>query len=166
VGLWLTYLICGVCAYMKIEKSASVDAVPVLGGISFHRREGWHVASIYTAVQRVINCPLHASAGGCLASWMYAPLKDAASLGASGAVFGLFAVAVLTKIKPSLKKLLEAGILGAFVFNQVFAEVGYVTNGGRMTASGMAVGHWAHLAGAMAGVALVLVLSRLPGGDM
>ena len=41
------------------------------------------------------------------------------SLGASGAVFGLFAVSVLVKISFNLKKLIECGILGQFVIKQL-----------------------------------------------
>ena len=41
------------------------------------------------------------------------------SLGASGAVFGLFAVAVLLKLRFNLKKLVECVVLGQFVVKQV-----------------------------------------------
>ena len=41
------------------------------------------------------------------------------SVGASGAVFGLFAVAVLCKLQLKITKLLEAGILGQFVYKQL-----------------------------------------------
>ena len=46
-------------------------------------------------------------AGGCIASLLSAPHTHTVSLGASAAVFGLFAVAVLIKglFKPSLKQL-------------------------------------------------------------
>ncbi len=47
------------------------------------------------------------------------------SLGASGAVFGLFAVSVLCKLSFNFKKLLEAAILGQFVVKQVL-QVCYI----------------------------------------
>lgn len=55
---------------------------------------------------------LLAGVGGSIASYLSAPHTHTVSLGASGAVFGLFAVAIFTKFKPSLKKLLEFCILG------------------------------------------------------
>lgn len=57
--------------------------------------------------------------GGCLASYFSAPHTHTVSLGASAAVFGLFAVAVLTKFKPTLRHLLEAVVLGTFVMKQL-----------------------------------------------
>lgn len=45
------------------------------------------------------------------------------SLGASGAVFGLFAISVLTKLRYDFRKLLEAVILGQFVIERFLSEV-------------------------------------------
>lgn len=100
--------------------------------------------------------------GGALASYLSLPHSRTISLGASGAVFGLFAVAVFSKFKPSLKRLLEAVILGTFVARQVLQEVAVVGSGRGMALGGMSVGHWAHLGGAAVGVLLVLLLARLP----
>jgi membrane associated rhomboid family serine protease len=96
------------------------------------------------------------------ASLLFAPAAAGASLGASGAVFGLFVVGVLTKVRPSPRRLLEALVLGTFVTRQLGAEVGAAAAGGRVAAGGAVVGHAAHLAGAAAGGLLVLLLSRLP----
>lgn len=41
------------------------------------------------------------------------------SVGASGAIFGLFAVSVLTRLRFDLRRLLESAILGQFVVSQV-----------------------------------------------
>lgn len=57
--------------------------------------------------------------GGCLASYLTAPNTAAMSLGASASVFGLFAVAVLLKFRLSARKLLEALVLGTFVYKQL-----------------------------------------------
>lgn len=57
-------------------------------------------------------------AGASVASYFLQP-KASISLGASGAVFGLFAVSVLVKLSFNLKKLIECGILGQFVIKQL-----------------------------------------------
>lgn len=62
---------------------------------------------------------LMAGVGGTLASYLTAPHTHTVSLGASGAVFGLFMVGAIVKFKPSLKRLLEFVILGQFVVQQV-----------------------------------------------
>jgi membrane associated rhomboid family serine protease len=98
---------------------------------------------------------------GNVASWLSAPGAATISLGASGAVFGLFAVGVLVKLKFSIRRLLEAFILGLFVAKQVMSEVAVVSSGKVVSVGGMTVGNWAHLGGAIAGVILVLVLSRI-----
>jgi hypothetical protein len=54
-----------------------------------------------------------------VASYLTSPHTRTASMGASAAVFGLFMVGVLTKFQPSLRRLLEALILGQFVLRQV-----------------------------------------------
>ena len=53
-----------------------------------------------------------------LASLLFGP-RGAVSLGASGAVFGLFAVAVAGKVRPNLRSLLESAVLASFVVPQV-----------------------------------------------
>lgn len=105
---------------------------------------------------------LLAGVGGTVASYLTSPHTHTISLGASGAVFGLFMVSVIAKFKPSLKRLLEFVILGQFVVQQVLSEFQMATAGRGMTMGGMQVGHVAHLAGAAVGVLLVVLLSRLP----
>ena len=81
------------------------------------------------------------------------------SLGASGAVFGLFAISVLTKLRFNFRKLLEAVILGQFVVERFLSEARMAAGTGGVGAGG--VNHVAHLAGALVGVALIWALSRM-----
>lgn len=50
---------------------------------------------------------------GNVASYLSSPHSATVSLGASSAVFGLFAVGVLTKVRLDLRRMLEALVLGA-----------------------------------------------------
>lgn len=79
-----------------------------------------------------------------LLSWLLQP-SGIVSLGASGAVFGLFAVSVLIRLQWSWRRLVEVIILGQFVVSQVLGEIqqGGVADG---------VNRVAHLGGAVAGV--------------
>ena len=62
--------------------------------------------------------PRPAFVGASIASYLLQP-KQIVSLGASGAVFGLFVVSVLCKLSFNPRKLLECAILGQFVMQQV-----------------------------------------------
>jgi membrane associated rhomboid family serine protease len=82
----------------------------------------------------------------------------------------LFVISVLTKLTSfDWRKLLEAGILGTFVWERIWSEISITTQGGGIGASN--VNHVAHLAGALCGVLLIALLNRaLPplsrdGGD-
>jgi len=81
------------------------------------------------------------------------------SLGASGAVFGLFTVAVMSRLSVryfSWRSMIEAVVFGYFVWERLISEVAVTSAGGII-----GVNHVAHLAGAGAGVALVLGIKVL-----
>lgn len=102
-------------------------------------------------------------AGANLVSWLVLP-TSAVSVGASGAVFGLFAVSVLVKMSWDWRKILEVLILGQFVIERVMeaaqASTGLV--GPLARGSFGYVNHIAHLSGALIGAALIFLISRVP----
>ncbi|KAK1375827.1 rhomboid-like protein 11, chloroplastic [Heracleum sosnowskyi] len=103
-------------------------------------------------------------AGANLVSWLILP-RNAVSVGASGAVFGLFAISVLVKMSWDWRKILEVLILGQFVIERVMeaAQASTSMSGSFRGSSALQnVNHIAHLSGALIGVALVWLLSRVP----
>jgi membrane associated rhomboid family serine protease len=90
--------------------------------------------------------------GGNLISVLF--LSGGAGLGASGAVFGLFVVSVLIKVKKSLRNLIEAAILGQFAIAQIISEA-------KSVGASDGIGHLAHLGGALTGGVLVFALYKL-----
>ncbi|KAL1829362.1 hypothetical protein ACET3Z_007774 [Daucus carota] len=103
-------------------------------------------------------------AGANLVSWLILP-RNAVSVGASGAVFGLFAISVLVKMSWDWRKILEVLILGQFVIERVMeaAQASTSMSGSfRGSSAFQNVNHIAHLSGALIGVALVWLISRFP----
>jgi len=86
--------------------------------------------------------------------------KNTISLGASGAVFGLFSVSIFSRLSWKdvfdWRKIIEVGVLGQFVVNKFLSEAKTAAAGGVV-----GVNHVAHLSGAGAGVAMVLILRKL-----
>lgn len=81
------------------------------------------------------------------------------SLGASGAVFGLFTVSVFSRLSVrelEWRRVIEVLILGEFVVGKMFSELRIAAAGGMP-----GVNHVAHLAGAVSGIVLVMILRIL-----
>ncbi|KAK7384903.1 hypothetical protein VNO78_30606 [Psophocarpus tetragonolobus] len=102
--------------------------------------------------------------GANLVSWLVLP-RNTVSVGASGAVFGLFTISVLVKMSWDWRKILEVLILGQFVIEKVMeaAQASTSLSGSfRGAYSLQSVNHIAHLSGALFGVLLVWLLSKVP----
>lgn len=111
----------------------------------------------------VIIAYLVTGAAGMAASFLTSPSAGLFSLGASGAVFGMYTITVLLKLRQrSLKSLLEVAILAPFVWERLEAEVRMQYAGGAAVAAAGVVSHVAHLGGAIAGLVLVMLLSAAP----
>lgn len=92
-----------------------------------------------------------------LLSWILLP-GVIVSLGASGAVFGLFVVSVLIKLSWNWRRIVEVLVLGQFVVSQVLSEI---QNVGVQDG----INRIAHLGGAIAGVLLILGLRKIAGSE-
>ncbi|KAL5558807.1 hypothetical protein UlMin_035018 [Ulmus minor] len=101
--------------------------------------------------------------GANLVSWLVLP-RNAVSVGASGAVFGLFTISVLVKMSWDWRKILEVLILGQFVVEKVMeaAQASTALSGFRGGYALQSINHIAHLSGALVGVILVWLLSKVP----
>ncbi|KAG8495385.1 hypothetical protein CXB51_013042 [Gossypium anomalum] len=100
-------------------------------------------------------------AGANIVSWLVLP-RNAVSVGASGAVFGLFAISVLVKMSWDWRKILEVLILGQFVIDKVMEAAQASTGLSGFSFPLQNVNHIAHLSGALIGVLLVWLLSKSP----
>ncbi|XP_057721761.1 rhomboid-like protein 11, chloroplastic [Arachis stenosperma] len=102
--------------------------------------------------------------GANLVSWLVLP-RNTVSVGASGAVFGLFTISVLVKMSWDWRKILEVLILGQFVIEKVMEAAQASTSLSGTFRGGYAlqnVNHIAHLSGALVGVLLVWLLRKVP----
>ncbi len=130
LGLWLTYLVTaigGQIDHVTVNTRAVLASRPAVCSTGVTGPE--RLASQHISWANALGGPVHhiakltalssPHAGGNFASWLSMP-HNSVCLGASGAVFGLFAVAVLLKISLKFTKLLEMCILGQFVVQQVY----------------------------------------------
>lgn len=102
----------------------------------------------------VVSSYLICGLGASVMSLLFHGSSAGYSLGASGAVFGLFVVSVLIKLSWHWRRILEVLILGQFVVERILFEF-------RQTGISDGVDHVAHIGGALVGVALIMVLLRL-----
>ncbi len=98
-----------------------------------------------------LGCGLGANV---ISAWM---LHEGTLIGASGAVFGLFIVSVLLRVRLEWRRLLEVLILGQFVVSQVMDETE------RLGAQD-GVSHLTHVGGAITGAVFVAAISRVANG--
>uniref|UniRef100_A0A7S2UJQ9 Peptidase S54 rhomboid domain-containing protein n=1 Tax=Attheya septentrionalis TaxID=420275 RepID=A0A7S2UJQ9_9STRA len=86
--------------------------------------------------------------------------RNTVSLGASGAVFGLFSVSIFSRLSLrdifDWRKIIEVGVLGQFVVSRFLDEAKTAASGGIV-----GINHVAHLSGAVAGCAMVLILRKV-----
>lgn len=82
------------------------------------------------------------------------------SVGASGAIFSLFSLAVLVRFRFRLGRLVEAFILSTYVAGRMRHEFFEAARGSNPLAA-VRINHVAHIAGALAGVLLVVLLNLL-----
>ncbi|KAH9549985.1 hypothetical protein CY35_10G048800, partial [Sphagnum magellanicum] len=104
--------------------------------------------------------------GANVVSWLVLP-RSVVSAGASGAVFGVFAVSVLVKLSFDWRKILEVLILGQFVVEKVMeAAHSSAQLAGHTYGAAANINHIAHLSGALVGVALIWLINQIPSlGD-
>lgn len=102
----------------------------------------------------IVSSYLICGLGASVMSFLFHGSSAGYSLGASGAVFGLFVVSVLIKLSWHWRRVLEVIILGQFVIERILFEF-------RQTGISDGVDHVAHIGGALVGVGLIMVLMRL-----
>ncbi|CAG9461625.1 unnamed protein product [Pedinophyceae sp. YPF-701] len=157
--IWWQFITCCFCHASWDHISSNLFLLLVFGRLVEEEEGALGVWATY----------LIAGVGGALSSFIFTPQAQGGaakaavvSLGASGAVFGLFVVSVLVRLAFDLRKLLEGAILGQFVYKQL-AQEAQLQLAGAGAATG--VSHVAHLGGALAGVFLILLLSRIAPAD-
>jgi membrane associated rhomboid family serine protease len=114
-GVWFTYIITAVGETQTATRLVvACMSYPHMTAFGYISRAAW----CFKMPRNCSTVDVCARAGASVASYLLQP-KATISLGASGAVFGLFAVSVLVKLSFNLKKLIECGILGQFVIKQL-----------------------------------------------
>lgn len=98
--------------------------------------------------------------GSALISWLVLP-KYCVSVGASGAVFGLFTICVLTRFSWNWKGLLEFLILGQYIYQVLGREVRLASSNDAQKWTRLATNHIGHIAGSVTGILLVVFLRLL-----
>lgn len=170
---WFQFVTCTFCHASWSHLSNNIFFLYIFGKL-VEEDEGvfgvwatYLVTGVGASIASYVLLPAGGGSGGPLGALFGAVSPQTVSLGASGAVFGLFAVSVLVKLSRGVHvwKLMESFILGQFVIQQVMSEVRMqAVKAGSMAGAG-GVNHIAHLSGALLGVLLVFLVSKLPGAD-
>eukprot|EP00195_Chlamydomonas_chlamydogama_P011468 CAMPEP_0202905298 /NCGR_PEP_ID=MMETSP1392-20130828/33490_1 /ASSEMBLY_ACC=CAM_ASM_000868 /TAXON_ID=225041 /ORGANISM="Chlamydomonas chlamydogama, Strain SAG 11-48b" /LENGTH=133 /DNA_ID=CAMNT_0049593329 /DNA_START=300 /DNA_END=698 /DNA_ORIENTATION=+ len=118
---WWQYLTHQFCHGSLQHLSSNLFQLCVFGRFVEETEGGFGVMAIF------LVCGLGAALASVLCS-----SPSSVSVGASGAIFGLFATSVLLRLMsgPRIKNLLEAAVLGNFVVRQVLEELRYQVSGG------------------------------------
>eukprot|EP00271_Cylindrocystis_brebissonii_P011685 TRINITY_DN29595_c0_g1_i1.p1 TRINITY_DN29595_c0_g1~~TRINITY_DN29595_c0_g1_i1.p1 ORF type:complete len:349 (-),score=39.58 TRINITY_DN29595_c0_g1_i1:203-1249(-) len=147
---WYQFVTSAFCHVSWSHLSGNLFFVYLFGKLVEELEGGFGVVASY----------LLTAVGGNLVSWLLLP-SSYVSLGASGAVFGLFAVSVLIRLTWDWRKILEVMILGPYVVDRVIMEAQesalLVSSPGTTT-----VNHVGHLAGALVGAMLIYLVTRIP----
>jgi len=158
--LWWQFVTCTFCHASWDHLSSNIFFLYIFGKLIEEEEGAFGVWCSYLAT----------GVGASVVSWIVLPksaggilgvgTSSTISLGASGAVFGLFAVSVLVKLKFEWKRILEVVVLGQFVLQRILHETSMI--GKSVGGVGLGgVNHIAHLAGALAGVVLIALLSKI-----
>ena len=152
-GVWLAYLACGVGSAL-----ASWLLLPAVS-------RGVPLVSLGASGAVFGARPSNTRALRCLLDFSGADVFWGSPSPSTPFYVGLFVISVLSKLSFDWRKLLEAGVLGTFVWERIWSEISLTTQGGGIGAS--SVNHVAHLAGALCGVLLIALLNRAlpPLGD-
>jgi len=151
---WWQFLTSLFCHGSWAHLSSNIFFLYIFGKL-VEEEEGWG---------GLIASYLICGAGASVASYLLLS-KQSVSLGASGAVFGLFVVSVLCKLQAfNWRRAIEVLILGQFVVEKVASELSVSVAGGKI-AQGMVVNHVAHLAGAAIGALLIYLVALIPEKD-
>jgi membrane associated rhomboid family serine protease len=140
---WYQFITSLFCHANWSHLSSNIFMLYVFGRLVEEEEGSFGVVSVYLLTGTVAN----------LLSWVFQP-GSIVSLGASGAVFGLFVVSVLLRLSWDWRRVIEVLVLGQFVVSQVLGEVQRlgVQDG---------VNRVAHLGGAIAGGVLVITLRQI-----
>lgn len=141
-GQWYQYVTALFCHSSWEHLSGNLFFLYVFGKL-VEEREG-----TFSVILSFLVCGLGANV---ISAWW---LHEGVLVGASGAVFGLFIVSVLIRLRLEIKRLLEVAILGQFVVAQILEEVGAL--GARD-----GVSHLTHLGGAITGAFCAAMLARM-----
>eukprot|EP00871_Galdieria_phlegrea_P004195 jgi/Galph1/4777/GphlegSOOS_G3437.1 len=141
---WWQFITYSFCHQSWSHLSNNLFFLFIFGKLVEEREGTWGIIISY----------LVCAVGSSFVSWFILP-KYALSVGASGAVFGLFTISVLIRFSLSWRRLIEFIIVGQFVVERLGQEVRSLNWNKTST---LTTNHIGHIAGAVTGFLLVLLL--------